>query len=122
MRRITMLLSSSALLAACATTTAPTTEAAPPSAVGERVGDFQLTDQHGKAHDLYYLADATAVTILATATGDPASAEAAAALESLSASYGEQGVELLMLNSVLDDDREDVAAQAAELGLTLPVL
>lgn len=123
MRRILMLVSSSALLACSSTSLSPPgTGASSQTAVGQRVGDFQLTDQNGKAQDLYYFADAPAVTILATVTDDPASDAAATALEELQARYRDDGVAFLMLNSALADDRREVAAHAAELGLTIPVL
>jgi hypothetical protein len=91
-------------------------------AAADYVDDFQLTDQFGKAQDLYYFEDAAAVVILSTVVGDEASAANAVALQALADSYAEQGVEFFMINSENADDRDEIAAQAEALGLTVPVL
>ena len=40
-------------------------------AAAERVDNFLLLDQHGAAHELYYLSDAAAVVIMVQGNGCP---------------------------------------------------
>ncbi|MGD2134098.1 MAG: redoxin domain-containing protein [Maricaulaceae bacterium] len=86
------------------------------------VDNFRLVDQNRRSHELYYYADAPAVVIVTAANGSETSRAAAQALDALEETYAEQGVVFYMLNAELDDDREAVAAEIADLGVDVSVL
>jgi len=127
---VVSLMATSALLAACtsdgaapsvmgaasaASATAPMTQAA-------TVDNFMLVDQNLEAHELYRLADAKAVVLVTQANGDAVMRGLAPALKALKAGYAAKGVEFLMLNSSLKDDRDAVIAEAKSAGYDTPVL
>ena len=87
-----------------------------------RVDNFMLVDQNLEAHELYRLADAKAVVILTYARGDSALKVDAPAIMALKEAYGPKGVEVLALDSTLGDKRPAVIADAAAVGLKLPIL
>lgn len=90
--------------------------------VAERADNFRLVDADGRAHELYRLKDASAVVFATTALGAADMKKFAPEIEALKAAYADKGVEFLMLNATGKDDRDAVAAEAQELGLTIPVL
>jgi len=87
-----------------------------------RVDDFVLRDQHGQSHELYYLSDRKAVVIMIQGNGCPITRNAWQALKALRATYAARGVEFLMLNANLQDDRDAIDAEAREFGYDIPVL
>jgi len=89
---------------------------------GDRVDNFRLLDQQGRSHELYYLSDMKAIVLLVQENDCKRAAEAAAQLNLMREQYRARGVEVFMLNSSLDDNRDTVAQQTARQGTTIPVL
>lgn len=122
------LLASSALVGSCtspqmaANALGQGVSAAATAQAPARVDNFMLVDQNLEAHELYRLADAKAVVIVAQANGDAALRKLAPALNALDAKYDPQGVEFMLLNSSLKDSREAIAAEATSAGYRIPVL
>src|SRR5436190_2977520 len=80
------------------------------------VDNFALLDQQGKSRELYYLSDKQAVVIMVQGNGCPITRNAWQALREVRAAYAAKGVEFLMLNSNLQDDRDSIRAEAGEFG------
>ena len=91
-------------------------------AAAERIDNFLLLDQHGAAHELYYLSDAAAVVIMVQGNGCPIVRNAWPTLKALKDEYSGKGVEFLMLNSNLQDDRDTIRAEAEAFGIDVPIL
>jgi hypothetical protein len=91
------------------------------NAVAERVDNFMLLDHEGRAHELYYHADADAVVIMIQGNGCPIVRNAITDYQALQQAYGSD-VRFFMLNSNLQDDRASIAREAAEFGIETPVL
>jgi hypothetical protein len=87
-----------------------------------RVDNFRLLDQHGASHELYYSRDANAVAIMIQGNGCAPAQSAWPGFRALRDAYESRGVEFLMLNSSLGDDRESVLAETKALGIDIPVL
>ncbi len=96
--------------------------AMPAAALAQRVDNFMLLDHRGKAHELYYHADAEAVVIMIQGNGCPIVRNAIGDFQTLAAAYADRGVEFLMLNANIQDDRGSIASEAEEFGIELPVL
>ena len=95
---------------------------APDDLVGSSVGDFQLLDEQGKAHRLYYYQDAPAIVLMTQGNGCPIVRNAVPALRAVRDAYAEQGVRFFLLNSNLQDDRDSIAAEAEDFAFDIPVL
>jgi hypothetical protein len=91
-------------------------------APGEVVDNFRLLDQSGTSHELYYLSDMKAVVIMVHGNGCPIVRQALPALREVRDKYKASGVEFLLLNSNLQDNRDAVAKEWQEFGVELPVL
>lgn len=121
-----VLLGSAALIAGSAATAgapnATASGAATTAMTPQRVDNFMLVDQNLVAHELYRLADAPAVVLVAHQNGDAANTALAPQLDKLAADYGAKGVEVLMLDSSRKDRMEAIRAEAARTGLSVPVL
>ena len=87
------------------------------------VDNFELLDQYGDAHELYYLSDASVVVLMAHASSCPGAQHAAGTLENLAEAYSSKGVEVRLINSSLDDDRSTIrsAMEAQENSLAVLV-
>ncbi len=92
------------------------------TAFAERVDNFVLLDQTGKAHELYYQSDASAVVIMAQGNGCEIVRNSIAEYQALSEQYAQRNVRFLMLNSNLQDNRANITKEAEEWGITLPIL
>ena len=66
-----------------------------------RVDNFMLLDQDGKAHELYYYSDASAVVLIVQGNGCPIVRNALPDYRAVSDVYAERGVRFLMINSNL---------------------
>jgi mono/diheme cytochrome c family protein len=88
----------------------------------QHVGDFQLADQHYIGRRLYKMDDDKAVLLVSYAAGDVQFRADAPSLQALKAAYGNQGVEVLVVDPQLGDTRQKLAADAATAGLNIPVL
>ena len=89
---------------------------------GDRVENFRLLDQNGASHELYYLSDATAVVIMVHGNGCAIVRNTVPELKEIRDRYRSQGVEFLLINPSLQDDRDAVARETAEFGIDFPVL
>ena len=86
------------------------------------VENFELLDHTGTAHELYYLSDAKAVVFMVQDNQCAAIKQALPELKALRDAYQQQGVEFRMINSSLADNRTNIAAQADQLGIDMPIL
>ena len=89
---------------------------------GDRVDNFRLLDQKGESHELYYLSDAKAVVLMVHGNGCPIVRQALPALKEVRDRYRAQGVEFLLIDSNLQDDRDAIAREAAEFDIDFPIL
>jgi hypothetical protein len=96
--------------------------AASAASAAAKVDNFMLVDADMEAHELYRLADAKAIVIVAQSNGDAVVRSQAPALKTLKAAYAAKGVEFMMLNSNLKDSREAIQAEAAKAGFDTPIL
>jgi peroxiredoxin len=89
----------------------------------QRVENFKLSDQHGRAHELHKLADAKAIVLMTQGNSCPIVRNVMPALKELRAAYGGQGVEFLMINSNIQDDPSSIQAEATEFDFNqIPIL
>ena len=86
------------------------------------VDDFQLLDEQGQAHRLYYYNDAPAIVIMTQGNGCPIVRNAMPVLSQVRDAYAGKGVEFFLLNSNLQDDRDSVAREVAEFQWDITVL
>lgn len=89
---------------------------------GERVDNFRLLDHTGASHELYYLSDAKAVVLVTYGNGCGIVQKSLPRLKAIRDQYKAMGVEFLLIDSNLQDDRDAVARQSAEFGNDLPIL
>lgn len=108
-------------LAGAASVIALSATAAPESVklAGTRVDNFMLPDQTGLGHELFYFKKAPAVVIVSAALGDETTKKSAAELEKLKAKYADKGVHFMLLNSSLEDSRDEIIHEAAHMGLPM---
>jgi peroxiredoxin len=91
-------------------------------APGQVVDNFRLLDQNGKSHELYYSSDMKAIVLMVHGNGCPIVRQAVPAMREIREKYQAQGVEFLLLNSNLQDNRDAVAAEAKEFNVDFPIL
>ena len=89
---------------------------------GDRVDNFRLLDQKGESHELYYLSDAKAVVLMVHGNGCPIVRQALPALQEVRDQYRARGVEFMLIDASLQDDRDAVARESAEFGIGFPIL
>jgi mono/diheme cytochrome c family protein/peroxiredoxin len=89
---------------------------------GDRVENFRLLDHRGESHELYYYSDASAVAIMVHGNGCPIVRNALPRLKEIRAAYAGKGVKFLLINSNLQDDRDEIAAEAEQFGIDFPIL
>jgi hypothetical protein len=92
------------------------------SGAAQRVDNFTLLDQNGKSHKLHYLSDRKAVVIMVQGNGCPIVRAAWHTLKEIRADYAAKGIEFLMLNSNLQDNRTSIKSEASEFGYDIPIL
>lgn len=92
------------------------------AASAERAGNFALPDQHGVTHELHDLADASAIVIMIQGNGCPIVRNAWPVYRQLREVYQRKGVEFLLLNSNLQDDRSSVLREAEAFRIDAPIL
>jgi hypothetical protein len=92
------------------------------AARADRVDNFQLLDHNGEAHELYYDRTASAVVLMAHGNGCGFVRGAVEALDEVRASFEPEGVRFLLLNANPQDDRASIRREAAEQGITMPIL
>lgn len=89
---------------------------------GDRVDNFRLLDHSGASQELYYLSDAKAVVLMAYGNGCNIVRNTVPELREIRDRYRAQGVEFLLIDSNLQDDRDAVAKEATEFGIDFPIL
>lgn len=94
----------------------------PVSAAGMRVSDFSLLDQHGESHRLKYHKDANAIVLIVHGNGCQIVRSALSDYRALRDDYADRGVKVLMINSNLQDDRDNIAKEAQEWDVDFPIL
>lgn len=91
-------------------------------APGERVDNFRLLDETGSSHELYYFSDTKAFVLMAHNSSCQSMQESVEALAAMQASYADRGVEFMLINSDLRDDRSAIQASVADHNISTPVL
>ena len=86
------------------------------------ISNFGLYDQNGDFHELYKKSDAKAVVLFIHGNACPIVRNAIPDLKSVRTAFEGKGVEFLMLNSNLQDDRASIAKEAAEFNMDFPIL
>ena len=89
---------------------------------GETVDNFRLPDHQGGSRELYYLSDMKAVVLMAQGNGCEASRQAVPGLKTLRDQYRSQGVEVLLIDSNLNDTSAAIAKAATDQGIDMPIL
>ncbi len=89
---------------------------------GDRVDNFRLLDHTGASHELYYFSDAKAVVLMTYGNGCGIVQKSLPRLREIRDEYKAKGVEFLLIDSNLQDDRDAVARESAEFGNDLPIL
>jgi hypothetical protein len=125
MRRLKVWAASGAAIAMLATgyLAANAADLIPAKDYVQRVDNFRLADQNFDSRELYRMADAKAVVLYTQMNGCPIVRNTVAEFKKLRDQYKGQGVEFMMLNSSLADNRESIKAEAKEWGFDdVPVL
>ena len=89
---------------------------------GDHVDNFRLLDQTGASHELYYLSDARAVVLMTYGNGCGIVQKSLPRLREIRDAYRAKGVEFLLIDSNLQDDRDAVARESSDFGNDLPIL
>ncbi len=87
----------------------------------ELVENFRLMDHRGASHELYDFSDAKAVVFRVQGNGCPIVRNALPRFRELRDAYSAQGVEFMMINSNLQDNRTSIAREAEEFRFDIPV-
>jgi len=86
------------------------------------VENFMLIDHTGKAQELFYNYDAKAVVIMVQGNGCPIVRNLVSDIKAVRDEYENKGVKFFMLNASPNDTRAEVAEEAAEYGIDIPIL
>ena len=84
--------------------------------------NFRLVDHKGDSHELFYHTDAKAIVIMTHGNGCPIVRSAIPDLRNVRDQFAGEGVEFMLINSNLQDDRDEVAAEAAEYNIDFPIM
>ena len=93
-----------------------------PQSVDIVVDDFGLYDQNGEFHTLHEHSDASAIVLFVQGNGCPIVRNAVHDLNAIREEYAPKGVQFLMLNANLQDDRENVREEASAFSIDYPIL
>jgi peroxiredoxin len=89
---------------------------------GETVDNFRLPDHQGGSREMYYFSDMKAVVLMAQGNGCEASRQSVPGLKALRDQYRSQGVEVLLIDSNLNDTSAAIAKAATDQGIDMPIL
>ena len=89
---------------------------------GDRVDNFRLLDQAGASHELFYLSDAKAIVLMTYGNGCGIVQKILPRLREIRDEYKAKGVEFLLIDANLQDDRDAVARESSEFRNDLPIL
>ncbi len=87
-----------------------------------QVDNFVLLDHQGDAHELHYHRQAPAIVIMSQANGCNTVTQALPAYQALQDKFANSGTTFWMLNSSLNDERDEVYQEAQRLGINVPIL
>ncbi|MBT4518812.1 MAG: redoxin domain-containing protein [Halieaceae bacterium] len=87
-----------------------------------RVDDFQLIDDSGIAHRLYYYKSAPAIVLMTQGNGCPIVRNAMPGYRAVRDAYADKGIRFFLLNSNLQDNSASIAAESADYGFDIPIL
>ncbi|MBI1394114.1 MAG: redoxin domain-containing protein [Alphaproteobacteria bacterium] len=90
--------------------------------VPDYVENFRLVDHKGASHELYYHAEAPAVVLMTQGNGCPIVRAAMPEFQRLREKFAAAGVPFYLINSNLQDSRDEVAEESAEYGYATPIL
>lgn len=90
--------------------------------VAEKIDNFRLQDQTGASHELYRWSDKKAIVFMVQGNGCPIVRNAMPRFKEIRDEFAAQGVQFVMLNSNLQDQRTSIAKEVAEFGYDMPVL
>jgi peroxiredoxin len=94
-----------------------------PGQAPAKVADFTLIDaQQQQPHELYKLAGDKAVVLVSTGVGCPIARSMTPVLKALRDKYAAKGVDVMMVDSNLQDGRDSIAAEAKDFGIDIPIL
>ena len=88
----------------------------------DRVGDFSLLDQEGYFHQMSWYDNNKAVALMVHARHDDEVKAKLPAFMKLKAAYEKKGIKLFMINSSGLENREEIKADLASMGISIPVL
>jgi peroxiredoxin len=88
----------------------------------EQVSNFTLLDFDGKSHELYKLSDRKAIVLMTQGNGCPIVRLSMPGLRDIRDRYRAHGVEVLLINSNLQDTAQSIKAEAQEFEFNLPIL
>ena len=88
----------------------------------DKIKNFKLADQNGKAHELYKMTDAKAIVLTMHTKGCPIGQQLQPDFKDMQAKYESKGVKFLMLNSNLYDTPAAIAEEVKSFGSTIAVL
>ena len=97
-------------------------ESEPPQAINITVDDFGLFDHRGDFHTLHYYSDASAIVLFIQGNGCPIARNSLPTLNQIRDAYAPKGVQFLMLNANLQDDRDEVYKEAQDFSIDYPIL
>lgn len=92
------------------------------NAAPDRVGDFTLIDNSGKAHQLSKYAYNKALVIISQGAGCTINQTNVARYKQLRTNWDHRGVSFVMMNSVADQDRQAIRAEEAVWRYDFPIL
>lgn len=94
----------------------------PSYGAAEHVTDFTLMGSDGQTHTLSDHSDAPAVVLMTHGVGCPIVRNAVTDYKELAAQFEDQGIPFYMINSNIQDDMDELAADAELYSITMPIL
>ena len=86
------------------------------------VDNFALLDHKGNSHELFYHYDAPGIVVMVQGNGCPIVRNLGSDIKKVQAEYEAKGFKFFMLNANLNDNRAEIAKEAAEYGYDMPIL
>ena len=88
----------------------------------QRVDNFALLDQHGEFHELSYYKDQEAIVLFVQGNGCPIVRNVLNDFKTVRDQFDGEQVKFMMINSNLQDSREDIAAESLEWNIDFDIL
>lgn len=93
-----------------------------PSGEEQYIDNFVLLDHQGRAHELFYHYDAPAIVLMVQGNGCPIVRNLATDIKQVRDEFEEKGFKFLMINANPNDDRSEIAIEASEYNIDIPIL